>query len=472
MGWLSLGLAALSGYWLMRAWRPSSLSRAGWLHRLCEACLGIGAGLGISSCLFFLLLWAKLAQPAAVLASQLVLAVAAFFAARRRIHATALPPSNVEDETFGTRLRAAGAVAITLLVGGWYWTTQASPHGDWDAFAIWNLRAKYLASGSDAWRNAVTADVGGGHLGAAHPDYPLLLCALVAQAWRLGGDTDPWTPAIVGLLFSLLTPLLLLSSLGALRGESAGWLALLLLVSSESFVSQSASQYADIPLAFYALAAVALLASSERQSQSRTHYAWAGFFAALAAWTKNEGLVFLLLILLWIAWRAGLRPLIASALGALPVALVVGTFKWLVAPFSVGLFPATLGGWIEKLTDPGRWALIASFYARSAWELGFWWAQPLVLALLWLGAVGRAESSQRRAAWVGAIPIAMLAAGFMVYLVTVADLRWHLSTSCNRLWLQMWPSLLFALFLAARPYALQAAAPASRPDPKRKRSRR
>jgi hypothetical protein len=38
---------------------------------------------------------------------------------------------------------------------------------------------------------------------------------------------------------------------------------------------------------------------------------------------------------------------------------------------------------------------------------------------------------------------------FFVYVVTPLDLYWHLVTSLNRLFLQLWPGAIFVAFLAA-----------------------
>jgi len=54
---------------------------------------------------------------------------------------------------------------------------RATPHGAWDAWAIWNLRARFLAGPGDAWRAAFDDA-----LAWSHTDYPLLLPATVARA--------------------------------------------------------------------------------------------------------------------------------------------------------------------------------------------------------------------------------------------------------------------------------------------------
>ena len=63
---------------------------------------------------------------------------------------------------------------IAALVFGAYWTAgpaRAFPHGSVDAWAIWNVHARFLFRGSaGGWQNMfVPAEMQG------HPDYPLLV---------------------------------------------------------------------------------------------------------------------------------------------------------------------------------------------------------------------------------------------------------------------------------------------------------
>src|SRR5437660_12884048 len=45
-----------------------------------------------------------------------------------------------------------------------------SPHGYWDAYAIWNLHARFLERGGAHWADFFTTQIGW-----SHPDYPLLV---------------------------------------------------------------------------------------------------------------------------------------------------------------------------------------------------------------------------------------------------------------------------------------------------------
>ncbi len=45
----------------------------------------------------------------------------------------------------------------------------------------------------------------------------------------------------------------------------------------------------------------------------------------------------------------------------------------------------------------------------------------------------------------------MLSGFFIFYIITPKDLHWHLSTSLDRLLLQLWPSALFIYFMIVSP---------------------
>ncbi|HEV8147449.1 MAG TPA: hypothetical protein VGP79_13750, partial [Bryobacteraceae bacterium] len=49
--------------------------------------------------------------------------------------------------------------------------------------------------------------------------------------------------------------------------------------------------------------------------------------------------------------------------------------------------------------------------------------------------------------------VGLLAADFALYLVTTAELSWHLNTSNSRVILQVWPAIIFVAFLMLRPPA-------------------
>jgi hypothetical protein len=233
-------------------------------------------------------------------------------------------------------------------------------------------------------------------------------------------------------------------------------LAALLLFASEGFVSQAASQYADIPLGLYLLATVTMLALAMESDWPRDTLILAGLCCALAAWTKNEGIPFLVWAFATVAYRGGRKALFPMTLGALPVVALLLAFKlFLVADVEL-LFPKTVGEALTKAGETSRWIQIAASFARTIFEMGgSGWTHPLVLGGVLAVAFGLAPRDRiRRPLWLAIPVVGLLAVDFLIYVITTVDLSWHLATSNLRLWVQVWPALLFLLFLILAPPTL------------------
>src|SRR6185369_6974808 len=76
--------------------------------------------------------------------------------------------------------------------------------------------------------------------------------------WQLAGNDSTAIPALLAFLFAFSLVGLVAACLSLLRSVSQGLLAALLLLGTPFLIRHAASQYADIPLAFFLLAAVVL----------------------------------------------------------------------------------------------------------------------------------------------------------------------------------------------------------------------
>jgi hypothetical protein len=273
------------------------------------------------------------------------------------------------------------------------------------------------------------------------------------------------TPATLSAIFTLATIFVLAAAVWMLAGEVMGWLALLALVATEGFVSQASVQYADVPLSFYVLASVALLAIASAREWPPEIVALAGVSAGMAAWTKNEGLPFAALVLAAALWRGRLRSAAWLAAGAAPMLILTLAFKISLVEGKEAMFPATAGQAFKMIADVSRWSEIISSFARNFWELGFPWAHPFMLMAVLAWAFRFAPDARSRL-WLFLAPAGLLAADFGIYLITMSGLTWHLSTSNNRVIVQVWPALLLGFFLTVRPPAVAVKDDSS----KRKRS--
>jgi hypothetical protein len=441
-----------------------------WLWRVA---LAVPFSLGITSITTFTLIWTGAASPLSILALELaLLAAATFILARRHSPQTAPPTEHTPAFSWNWALRIAAALASLLFLFNFQTATAAAPFGEWDASSIWNLRARFLAGG-DAWRHAVHPGLNAQFTGASHPDYPLLLSAFIARGWILSGTVTPALPAVAGLAASLATLLVLFTSLAWRRAESLGLLALLVLLASEGWLSQTPSQYADVPLSLLLLAASALLHAGLESGWSPRLALAAGLLAGFAAWIKDEGIVFLLALLAITLWRAGPRLFLLTAAAALPAALATLSVK-ILAQGSVSSLPTSASAAAALLANPARWAEVLSGYAGAIASLGFPMSHPLLLLALLAFVLRPGNPERRRLALLAALPaLTLLAASATVLVLTTANLQWHIGTTVNRLLAQVWPTLLFAALLALRaPEELaltdpksKSPAPAAPPDP-------
>lgn len=424
------------------------------LEMLFYSCLALCFGIGAFSVIFLLAraLHATHIFKADLLAVTLLAALR--LAARRRRPKNATP--RLPDPEFPRSLRwlEISALAISILVAVYALITRAivHPHGDgWDAFAIWNLHARFLFLGGNHWRDGYSTLIPW-----SHPDYPPLLPAAIAHFWTYLDTDSTAIPIALGLIFTAATLGLLYSSLGLRRGHDAAILGTLTLASSPFFIEQGAAQYADIPLSFFFLATLVLLDRGS-SAGSRRLLSLAGLAGGFAAWTKNEGLLFLLSAIIGQALSVllrkrqvsprSLRRLDAFGIGAAPLLALTFWFKHYVTP--PGDLFASPSSMLSKLASPVRYWVILKWYGKELLRFGEWWVAPLTVALAILYLIaskdeGREQESPRSASiWTLCLT---LAGYFAIYLITPNDLYWHLRFSLNRLFLAMWPSVIFLFF--------------------------
>jgi len=406
-----------------------------------------GLGLGIASCAYFVALvlqGGSLASVALLDGALAAASVALWWMRRsdRHVRVPSPPWSGLDRWLLALCLIWAAASAALFTA-----VTLAQPVGNMDAWLTWNARARFFFRAGGAWRRSLEGYDN-------HPDYPLLLPSAVAHGWRWLGDSEQAVPILIAAVFTGATYLLLGGTVASLRGRTAGLLAALCLLATCGFVARGTWLYADIPLSYFFLASLALLAYWEvRAAPQVGALVWAGLACGCAAWTKNEGLVFLLAIAavrlpaLLRREQRDWRAVGAFALGAAPPLALVAFFKISVAARNDIFADQVLGDFLARAADPARLLEIAGFLttmlinSRSAWLL---LALPLFVVLM-----GRTPDTPARAAagHVVAVVGLVAAAYGTVYAITPYEARWHLSTSLDRVLFHLWPSALLAIFL-------------------------
>ena len=184
-----------------------------------------GCGLGLSSIVWWGLLVAGITsrQTIVILDVGLWLCLIGIGAALPRRRRSAAPPSSIEP---ASRYAAAAAGLVLAGASATALATFASqsivfPHGEWDAWAIWNLRARFFFHGfPDLWRNAF--DVA---LSDSHPNYPLLLPLSIARVWTFAGADSVGVPVVWAAAFTAGAAYVAGASVARTRGRTAGMFA-------------------------------------------------------------------------------------------------------------------------------------------------------------------------------------------------------------------------------------------------------
>jgi hypothetical protein len=431
-----------------------TLLRAGGGHRTVSvplaAALAPAMGMGLATCIYFAGLvatgshaWAVRLDAVFWLAG--LLAVGIGVRARgptprrsRRPHVRLSPVAWMCALGFAT-------VTVVAVVSFW-WHWQAFPYGEWDAWAIWNLRARAIWRGAPDWTDILNAGVAW-----SHPDYPLLVPIATVRLWAYAGVESTLAPAFVALLFFASTMALVVVSVSQLRGAAIGLLSGTALLAAPAFVGFAACQCADVPLAFYAVAAVSLMAISRTSAEGLTAPAAAGGAAALAAWTKNEGLVVLgvtlALLAAWPGSRSRSQTVRAALAGAVPVAAVIVWFKWSFAPPNYLFAQQSPAMLLARLGDLTRLRFIGDQLWSRLWDWGGGGMSVLAVTAVAVGLIARVDrAGSGRALVAGLFLVGTLGSLALAYVVTPVNVGWQIATSFDRVFVQSWPVVVWAAF--------------------------
>jgi hypothetical protein len=348
------------------------------------------------------------------------------------------------------RVLAAVMPAVAIVTIALSFRADRFPHGNWDGWAIWNWEARLLYRAGPNWKQYLPM--------AFHGDYPLLVSSITARFWRYMGHEVPDVGAFLGILLALSSIAVLALTLTELRSRMVGIVMCLTLIGTPSYLYWAASHYADIPISFFFLGTLALIAIHfETGNRDLRLLALAGFLAGCAGWTKNEGILFMfaaaVALLLpvfryrndaWIGFRA------FGGGAALPVLVITG-FKLTnnVSNYVV----AYKEGKFQRMFDLGRHFMIWDYVGRYLFSFGAWSVSPFIplIAFILLAGVHRSIFANYGWRTIVTILVILCAGYYLVYLTTPVDLKWHLESSLDRLFLQLWPSVLLLAGLICQP---------------------
>lgn len=300
--------------------------------------------------------------------------------------------------------------------------------GGWDAWSIWNLHARFLniSDFSLITHPAMTAN---------HPDYPLMLPGIVALWSKLAGHEMYYVPFAIACLFMFLSMTLVFTEI-VHKNLLAGLMVLLAFAFNDYFIIQGVQQYADTVLACFFTATMICLYHYER-TQKNTFLSVACFFAVCAVWTKNEGIVFALWVVVCYL-REIFRKKNLTGISVMVVAplILICIFKLVyAAPNDLAEQKDILLG--ERLTNIHSYQLIWDSFCKNMSErfLGLWIAAGLYVVSIFF--------NKRFYNKKVVVLLLTLVSCQATYLITPYNLEWHLDTSQDRLILQVFSPFIY-----------------------------
>lgn len=410
--------------------------------------LGTGLGLGLTSLIYFLELLIFNVQSGflVIQLGLLILGLALAWMNRKQN-----PIFPLSEKITLTRLQklllSAFGVLVIISIGSYFVHALMNPHGGFDAWMIYNRTARFFYRSGAEWLTAFSTQI----YWQFHADYPLFLSLNVAGAWNILGSENMRVAQAHGAYMLIGIACLLTGAIAFTRTTGQSLLAGLVLLGTPIFVYEGPREAADLTLSFFVLATVVLLFLYQRK-QKPVLLALAGFASGLAAWTKNEGLLFILAVCVACAFLAfrlrNLKLLILFGLGLVFPGIIILYFKLFLAP-SNDLFANTgQTSLLQMLTDINRYETIfREFFNRIVW-FGRSHISILAALLVYMLIVKLAPRASDHTAYQAcALILAIQFFGyFAIYLVTPHDLDWHLRTSLARLIMQLYPAALFLFF--------------------------
>ena len=336
-------------------------------------------------------------------------------------------PANVADDYISKLSLFIMIVGLMYLGNKIY--DVATRHGGWDAWAMWNYHARFLADG-ERWATVFKSTHND------HPDYPLFIPSLSAFFIRLfQGRFYAFIPFVISVFITISTATLLYVSL-ARKHIIIGAVGLYLIVNDAFFITRGVSQYSDTLLGFFLLCA---LLSKEYTDGNKYSVALTAAFLGCCIWTKNEGIViaavFVAFNFRYFFTRNHIRY---SAAGILLPLIALLVLKVCYAPAN-DMVSGLHGTFYAKAFMKDRYVMIYNSLANNM-DKNFHYIGIIFSIYTGLCIV--------RKKWFAPDLVMLLFCLFCYmwfYVFTTQDLEWHLGTSQDRLMHQLMPAVLYTL---------------------------
>ncbi|GEM_PF-6554984 len=309
-----------------------------------------------------------------------------------------------------------------------FFVAMGKPHGDWDAWSLWNYRANFILRSGEYWMDIFVNGTQGNH--------PWLLPFYIAHGWGLIGQESFLLPLGIGVVFCIATLGVLFYDLLDRFNLKVAIYSIIFIMTVPAFIFLSTIQYSDILISYYSLAAVTCLLRAVRFDDVQ-YFFLSGLLFGFLAFCKDQGIVIaLIFIFLFFMFQ---RYFLSARrhffwLGILPALPAIVTVKYWMSLGQTENYAVQL----EQLFDPQRWFLIAQFIWTNVFEnvtvWGYFWVLFAVTCVLCFKQISRFEN-KIVFCFLGSYIFVFL----LAYLVSVYEIVWCMGTTLNRNLFQVLP---------------------------------
>jgi hypothetical protein len=307
---------------------------------------------------------------------------------------------------------------------------------EWDAFAIWQLKAQVLAILPLHPQPGYFSNL---NLSYSHLRYPIMVPMISAGMHAMTGSLDDYGK-MVSLFWYFGMGLAVYATVRRLNGATAALTATALLACTAPITHFGGSGTAEMALtAFLACSVLCIL--RWRQTEYWGYVILTGLLGAVMAWTKNDGIGMAVVSVIVVAfagknWKRNLGA--AAAVAVIGISLYL---PWII--YTHGL-PRTDEDYAGKLnlhamlSNAGRFGQVV---AGLAWELINWQDWGLFWIILGvLVVVERTRFQNRTLAVLAAMVVLQLAVYIPVLMVTNWKLDELLAVTLGRLFMHTAPA--------------------------------
>ena len=411
----------------------------------CALSVGLGLGVCAITTFLFLLIFGQFSQAGLITTNALLLLILGALNFLTLPKNSYLPPlEKMKHETAFNITALAFCLLTAILISI---LSQQFSFGGWDAWGLYNMKAKFLIYGGKNW-----TDVAKVHW-HTQPSYPLLLPLINTWIFSVFQKNLIEVASMTGVIFSISCGLLLYAGLSLFIQRPIAFLASLLLLTTPSYIFWGTVQYADVLLAYYLLASIILLILTLRTLKPRMALL-AGLFWGMMPFAKNEGIVMLVLFIVTTSGlllldktyhRAkSLRLIKNLLLGASATVFMNLVFKIFLAPATREILFNPLTRKLPYCNFEGFLTTVL-FFIKTIMSLGW------ILTWILIGLLAIANYKKWFALKEARI-LALIFAGFSlsllyVYMTTVHfDLAWRLECTSTRISFYLLPAALFISF--------------------------